>query len=244
MQHVHTGRPPDLGNERHRPGNNLYGNADPDCQGGPANAKAEKKLICIPIVHTAADMGGLARSVRRLAVRKLGRSAWKRSADLIDRMWADIRTTVEGWEMPWEKVRLYQDGLPVCGREEEIARDLATAGSLNHQLLVSLISRGARLMGTESGELIVEEYRLAQQILAANEPDEAARIEARHEARSHSLILRRDRFIAERINESLRAGEVGLLFLGLLHSIEPHLAKDIRVTYPIYRRRHVCRGTT
>lgn len=202
------------------------------------SAKAEKELICVPIVHTAADMGGLARSVRRLAVRKLGRQAWKRSVDVIGQMWADIRRTVEGWEMPWEKVRLYQDGLPLCGREEEIAGELAKAGSPNHQLLLLLMSKGATLMGTESGDLIVEEYRLAQEILSAKDPEEAARIEAQHRARRRSLIVRRDRFIAGRINESLRAGEIGLLFLGLLHSIEPHLAKDIRVTYPIYKPRH------
>ena len=195
-------------------------------------------MICIPIVHTAADMGGLARSARRLAVRKLGRQAWERNVDVIDQMWADIRRTVEAWEMPWEKVRLYQDSLPLCGREEEIARDLAKAGSPNHQLLLSLTSKGAMLMGTESGELIFEEYRLAQEILAAKDPEEAARIEAQHGSRRRSLLVRRDRFIARRINETLRAGEIGLLFLGLLHSIEPGLAKGIRVTYPIYKPHH------
>ena len=195
-------------------------------------------MICIPIVHTAADMGGLARSARRLAVRKLGRQAWERNVDVIDQMWADIRRTVEAWEMPWEKVRLYQDSLPLCGREEEIARDLAKAGSPNHQLLLSLMSKGAMLMGTESGELIFEEYRLTQEILAAKDPEEAARIEAQHSSRRRSLLVRRDRFIARRINETLRAGEIGLLFLGLLHSIEPGLAKGIRVTYPIYKPHH------
>ena len=214
----------------------------PAAREAAVSARAEKELICVPIVHTAADMGGLARSVRRLAVRKLGRQAWERSVDVIGQMWADIRRTVEGWEMPWERVRLYQDGLPLCGREKEIARDLAKAGSPNHQLLLSLMSKGATLMGTESGDLIVEEYRLAREILSAKDPEEAARIEAQHKARRRSLIVRRDRFIAGRINESLRAGEIGLLFLGLLHSIEPGLAKDIRVTYPIYKPRHSRRG--
>lgn len=206
-------------------------------------AKADRTLIYVPIVHTPADMGGLAESVRRLRVRKLGRQVWSRSVDVIEQLWADIRTRVEGWALPWEHVRLYQDGLPVCGREDEIVRDLAKAGSPNHQLLLSLMSKDATLMGTESGELIVEEYRLAREILAAKDPEEAARIEAQHKARRRSLIVRRDRFIARRINESLRAGEIGLLFLGLLHSIEPHLAKDIRVTYPIYKPRHPRRGT-
>lgn len=201
-------------------------------------------LIHIPIIHTQADMGALARSVRRVTVQKLGRQAWKRHGEVIGRMWTEIRRTVEGWELPWEKVRLYQDGLPRCGREAEIVADLASAKSPNHQLLLSLIKRGATLMGTESPELLLEEYRLVQQVLAAKDPEEAVRVEARHGARSRSLLARRDQYIARRINETLRAGETGLLFLGMLHSLDSRLAKDIQVTQPIRRLTHPRSRTT
>ena len=199
------------------------------------NGKAGRALIYIPIIHTQVDMGAMARSIRRVTVQKLGRQAWKRNVDVIGRMWEEIRRTVEGWKLPWETVRLYQDGLPKCGREAEIVTELAKAGSPNHQLLLSLMKRGATLMGAESPDLLMEEYRLVQQILTAKDPQEAARIEARHEAHSRLLLAKRDQYIAGRINESLRAGETGLLFLGMLHSVEPRLAKDIRVTYPIHR---------
>jgi len=199
--------------------------------------KADRTLIYVPVIHTPADMGGLATSVRRLRVRKQGREVWTRSVDVVEELWSDIRAAVEGWALPWEHVRLYQDGLPVCGREEEIVRDLAKAGSPNHQLLLSLMNKGARLVGTESPELLIEEYRLAREVLKAKDAEEAARIEARHRAQSRSLMVRRDRFIAARINESLRAGETGLLFLGVLHAIRPRLERDIRVAYPIYRPR-------
>jgi len=204
----------------------------------PNAAATTRVLIYIPIIHTQADMGALARSVRRVTIRKLGRQAWKRNVDVIGGMWEEIRRTVEGWELPWENVRLYQDGLPRCEREAEIVADLAGAGSPNHQLLLSLMKKGATLMGTESPDLLLEEYRLVQQILAAKDPEEAARIEARHEARSRSLLARRDQYIARRLNESLRAGETGLLFLGMLHSLDSRLAKDIRVSYPILRPPH------
>ena len=210
----------------------------------PDAAAATRVLIYIPIIHTQADMGALARSVRRMTIQKLGRQAWKRNVDVIGRMWEEIRRTVEGWELRWENVRLYQDGLPRCGREAEIVADLARVGSPNHQLLLSLMKKGATLMGTESPDLLLEEYRLVQQILAAEDPEEAARIEARHEARSRSLLARRDQYIARRLNESLRAGETGLLFLGMLHSLDSRLAKDIRVDYPIRRPPHPRRRTT
>ncbi len=200
-----------------------------------AGGEAGRALIYIPIVHTQADMGALAPSVRRVTVQKLGRRAWKRNVDVIDQMWEETCRTVEGWDLPWEKVRLYQDGLPRCGREGDIVTELAGVGSPNHRLLLSLMKRGATLMGTESPDLLLEEYRLVQQILAAKDPEEAGRIEARHQARSRSLLARRDQYIAARISESLRVGETGILFLGMLHSLDSALAKDIRVTYPMFR---------
>lgn len=196
---------------------------------------AGRTLIYMPILHTEADMGGLSRSIQHLVVQKLGSEAWQSNVDLIARMWAYIRVTVESWNLPWKKVRLYQDGLPLCGHERQIVQALAEAGSPNHQLLLSLTKRGATLEGTESPQLLVEEYRLARLILGARDPQHAANLQAQHAAQSRRLLARRDRHIVERINQSLCAGETGILFLGMLHSVAPRLAKDIRVSYPIYR---------
>jgi len=203
----------------------------------------KRVLISIPIIHSEADMGGLARSVKRVTVQKLGRRAWKRNVDVIAGMWGDLRRTVEQWDLPWEKVRLYQDGLPRCTREVDIVTTLAGAGSPNHQLLLSLMGRGAALVGTESPDLLVKEYRLVQEELAANDSRGAA-TKAEHEARSRALLARRDRYIARRINESLLPGEIGLLFLGMLHSVEPYFAKDIEVRHPIRWLPHPRRFTT
>lgn len=197
--------------------------------GGEAGGRL---LIYVPIIHGEADLGTLARSLRRLTVRNADRRAWKHSRDVIDQMWAELQRTVASWELPWERVRLYQDGLPVCEREAEIVRTLASAGSQNHQLLVSLMDRGATLMGTESPDLLVEEYRLVQRRLAARDPSAADRGAPEQ---SRALLVRRDRYIAARINKSLRPGEIGLLFLGMLHSVEQYLAQDITVRYPVGR---------
>ncbi len=212
-----------------------------------AGVEAGKRvLISIPIIHSEADMGGLARSVKRVTVQKLGRRAWKRNVDVIAGMWGDLRRTVEQWDLPWDKVRLYQDGLPRCAREVDIVTTLAGAGSPNHQLLLSLMGRGATLVGTESPDLLVKEYRLVQEELAAHDSRVAA-TKAEHEAleaRSRALLARRDRYIARRINESLLPGEIGLLFLGMLHSVESYLAKDIEVRHPIRWLPHPRRLTT
>ena len=193
-----------------------------------------RRLFHIPVIHSQAEMGSLSPTIQAITVRKLGAKGWERNVSLIDGIWTQIEQAIEGWSLPYEKVRLYQDGLPVCGRELEIVSELAKAGSRNHQLLLRLKARGATLMGTESADLLVQEYHLSKQMLAANDSAKAARLETQCQESSRSLLRRRDQAIAERINQTLCRGEIGLLFLGMLHSVERWLAQDIQVTHPLY----------
>src|SRR3990170_993749 len=197
-----------------------------------------RTLIYIPIIHTQSDMGALAGAIRRLSIEKLGHQEWERSVKAIDQLWTIIHETIEKLDLPYPQVRLYQDGMPNCGREVQIVSDLAKAGSPNHQLLLFLMGKGATLMGTESPELLLEEYQLVQQVLSAQGLEEVERVQARQESLSQVLLERRDRYIAERIIESLGEGETGILFLGILHSLEEKIAKDIQVNYPILRPAH------
>ncbi len=89
-------------------------------------------------------------------------------------------------------------------------------------------------MGTESADLLVREYKLVKEIVAAGDSPKALRLEARYKTLSKALLRERDQAIAERINTTLRPGEIGLLFLGMLHSLEGWLARDIQVTHPLY----------
>ncbi len=180
-------------------------------------------------------MGALGGAIRRLTIEKLGHQEWERNVQAIAQLWTAIRDRIEEWDLPYPQVRLYQDGLPNCGRELQIVTDLAHAGSPNHQLLLYLMEKGATLMGTEAADFLLEEYQLIRQVLAARDLGEAQQVEARQEALSHSLLQSRDRYIAERINETLCEGETGILFLGMLHSLEGQLAGDIQVSYPILR---------
>ncbi|MBI4027963.1 MAG: hypothetical protein HY360_23465 [Verrucomicrobia bacterium] len=189
----------------------------------------ERMLIHIPIIHTEVDMGSLSESVKRIAIQKLGRGKWRRRTRQIEQMWRSIERTLEKLPMPCEKVRLYQDGLPVCESEIKIVRELAEKGSRNHQLLLRLMEKGATLMGTESAELLLQEYQLATQLYAPAVPRATVKIESRDQAIRQSLLQERDRYIAERINHTLRPGETGILFLGILHSVDGRLDRDIRV---------------
>jgi hypothetical protein len=195
-----------------------------------------RTLICFPIVHTQMDMGALQESVARATLEKVGRAGLVRKNAAIDQIWTKIEAAIDALALSFDRVRLYQDGLPVCGREAEIVTELAQAGSRNHQLLLRLMAQGAVLMGTESGDLLVKEYQLAKQSLTTR-PPRAAGVAARRRASSEALLQRRDQFMAQRINETLKNGETGILFLGMLHSLEQRLHPDVLVIYPLQRSR-------
>jgi hypothetical protein len=195
-----------------------------------------RTLIYFPIVHTQDDMGALKESVARASLEKMGRAGLARKTAAIDQIWTEIEVAIKALVLSWERVRLYQDGLPVCGREVEIVTELAQAGSRNHQLLLRLMAEGAVLMGTESGDLLLQEYQLAKQSLAAK-PPRAAGVAASRRALSDTLLRRRDQCIAQRLNDTLKDGETGILFLGMLHAVERYLNPDIKVIYPLQPRR-------
>lgn len=191
-----------------------------------------RKLFYFPIVHTMEDLGSLAESARAESVRQVGRVGWKRKSEAVDRIWTEIEKAVERLlrSIPCDKVRVYQDGLPVCGREDELVAELAKKGSRNHGLILRLMRRGATVMGTESPDLLIKEYERAKGSFVRSSIRSKP---TREESESSSLLQRRDRFIAGRINDTLREGEIGLIFLGMLHSLDTLLDQDIEVLYPM-----------
>jgi hypothetical protein len=189
-----------------------------------------RRLVYIPIIHTVADMGALGPSVQRVKLSALGRQGLAHSAAVVEKMWEETERAVTRLKLTPGAARVYQDGLPVCGHEREIVSELAKAGSRNHGLLLKLEARGAVLMGTESPELLVEEYQLAGAELASGGVTQA---KVRQKRLRDTLLERRDRYIADRINATLGAGESGILFMGMLHEVARYLDSDIDVGYPL-----------
>lgn len=196
------------------------------------SVSSERRLVYIPIVHTLADMGGLGASVQRVKMSALGRQGLAHHAAVVEKIWEETERVATNLRLTPGMARLYQDGLPVCGREAEIVSELARAGSRNHGLLLKLQARGATLMGTESPDLLLEEYHAANAEFASVA---AARTRGRQKRLRDTLIERRDRYIAGRINSTLGDGETGVLFIGMLHAVANHLNSDIKVIYPLRR---------
>ena len=186
-----------------------------------------RTLIVIPIIHTEQDMGSLLEQVKQEYVTRYGHEKWTEHLKSIDEVWRGIRQMIAALKLPHASVRLYQDGLPHCEKEADIVKEVAARGSKNHQLLVELIEQGARLMGTEDPDLLLQEYQFLQGTLGSAKKAH----ENQREDQSRRLLAERERFIAGRINATLSAGEIGLLFLGLAHSVEPLLDADILVRH-------------
>ncbi len=186
-----------------------------------------KRVIVIPIIHNAADLGSLAESVRAHYVRRFGPKVWEQRQWAVRELWQGIRRAIDALHLDYHRVRIYQDGLPVCGKEEPILQELAEAGSLNHQLVRELMGRGAALVGTEDPQLLIREYQLQRRRLGAEANEKTSSASVSDEAAG--ILAARDRFMAERISATLQDGETGLLFLGAAHRLDAFRAAGLDV---------------
>lgn len=195
-----------------------------------------RRLIYVPIVHSQADLGSMAERLGEIGQARLSAERWKRHQQEVAAFWERLRAGLfervekELAGASWEKLRIYQDGLPAGGDTgRRIVEEVAEKGSPNYQIIAELLKRGAQLEKTEHAGLLQEEYRLIRQILTAPATAERAGAEQVYRLRSEALLVQRDRFIAKRIYESLQEGEVGLLFIGASHQVRSYLPEDIEV---------------
>lgn len=190
-----------------------------------------RRLIYIPIVHTEADMGSVSEEMKKEYIARYGKSRWFEHLRLIDRLWENIGKRLLAMPLEYGKTRLYQDGLPICGKEEDIVRELVGMGSKNHILLMELMEKGATLMGTESPDLLIQEHRNIKDMVSEQGKGGGKMKLNAFRSISNGLLAKRDHFIAARISDTLLEGETGILFIGAMHKVEKSLPKEIRIVY-------------
>lgn len=191
-----------------------------------------RQLVYYSIIHTQEDLGTFSKVAEGITIERVGKQGLKYKLDQVNRVWKAISTSLEKLTLNYSKTRIYQDGLPFCGYETSIVTDLAKKGSINHQLILLLVAKGALLMGTEDPNLLMEEYRITQLLfnqykISSEKEKEKLLLD------SQSVLEKRDIYIASQINETLQQGETGILFIGALHSLTNYLQKDIQVIIPI-----------
>ena len=194
-----------------------------------------RKVIYVPVIHTEADMGSVAEPLKKEYIQRYGLKKWNEHIDTIHRMWLGIRRKMFASELDYKNTKVYQDGLPVCDKELAIASDLAEAGNENYKIILELIKRGAKLLGTEYPGLLLEEYNYIKDLAKIDNLEEKEKAIKEYEKKARDILERRDQYIADRIAKTLKDGETGILFIGMRHQVDEKLPEDIEVSYLIYR---------
>lgn len=210
-----------------------------------------RRLIYIPIVHSDADMGSMSESLKDVYMKHHGRRKWTQRTRIVAKMWKEIEKKISLLPLDYAKVKIYQDGLPKCGRELEIAKSAAAGGSENYQLVLDLVEKGAQLIGTEDPNLLIQEYHQLRNTLDNLQgkshlppkeklPRSRSALMSRRSAgfgaesspdRLEGFVSQRDKYIALRIDQTLRDGETGFLFVGVVHRVNEMLPSDIQISY-------------
>jgi hypothetical protein len=189
-----------------------------------------RTLIYVPIIHTSADLGSVAGAVAERGIATLGQDAWMRHRETVCGFWRAIADYFDHLDVAGMAV--YQDGMVAEGSVgRKVAEGTATAGSLNYQLVLRLLDRGASLVKTEDFALVKQEYDRLIAIIRAKSLRSKLVAIAGYKLVKAALLRRRDAFIGARINETLKPDQTGILFMGALHRVDNRLACDIQVQH-------------
>lgn len=194
-------------------------------------------LLYVPILHTQAEAGEILISLKGGEGKRPTSNAASEREISIKEMWEGIHEKVQESGIVYSSFRIYQDALPVCGKEEKIVRSLAQRGSRNHQLILELVEKGAKLEGTEDPDLLIKEHDYLTQLLGAVSISLQSYKDTFQEYKEKSvrLMKERDAFIAERIRSTIRKDEIPLVFMGVRHQLERLLKRNFVINYVIYR---------
>lgn len=173
-------------------------------------------------------MGSLGPVLEKASASYLGERRWARHSETVSAFWRAIREFLSSVDA--ETLRVYQDGLAAEGElGRKVVEEAARRGSNNHRILLELMGRGAELRRTEDIDLLLEERRQVLNATGGDSEGHGVIDRPEYQRKKEKLADQRDRFVAERINETLKPGETGLLFMGADHDVLSHLAGDIIV---------------
>ena len=187
-----------------------------------------RTLIYVPVIHSSADLGSLAKEVTKRGMADFGPEFWAAHERTILAFWDAIikhfnTVDVSGF-------RLYQDGMITDGEvAQKIVEEGVKAGSKNYELVSDLLKKGAVLIKTEDFGLVKEERDRMLKITQAKTLPAKLFGFVMYKISKNKLLNKRDDFIARRIWETLCDGQTGIIFIGAYHNIKKRLPADIRI---------------
>ncbi|MBI5400391.1 hypothetical protein HZB07_07320 [Candidatus Saganbacteria bacterium] len=187
-----------------------------------------RTIIYAPIIHTSADLGSLSKEVKKRGLASLGEEVWEKHQKTIAGFWDSLMDYFGSIDV--KEMNIYQDGMV---GEDEIGKAIIEAGAMNgsknHELVLSLIKRGAILVKTEDFKLVKEERDRLVALTEAKTLMLKLIAFLKYKMVKNRLLNQRDKFIAGRIDKTLGQGETGILFMGAYHNVKSRLPKDIQV---------------
>ena len=187
-----------------------------------------RSLILVPVIHTSADLGSLAKEVTQRGIADLGEDVWEKHTAVVEKFWDKISDYFNSMDVSGMKI--YQDGMVAEGEVgQRIVEESAKAGSRNYELVSRLLKRGAILVKTEDFKLVKEERDLLVALTQAKSITHKLIAFIKYKLVKDGLLNKRDKFIAKRINDSLVQDETGVLFIGAYHNVKKRLPESIRV---------------
>jgi phage host-nuclease inhibitor protein Gam len=189
-----------------------------------------KKLIYIPVIHSGSDMGTIADDISRKGIAELGIETWQSHIRTVDKYWDVIANYCEELKIEINEMNIYQDGMVTDGEiAMRIVEDSVKMGSRNYEIVSNLITRGARIVRTEEYNLVKKELELYKSISTNDSLLKKLLKIIVIKAKRYFLMKKRDAFIAASIDQTLNAGNTGLIFLGAYHHILDKLPEDIEI---------------
>jgi hypothetical protein len=187
-----------------------------------------RTLLYVPIIHTSADLGSLAKDVTKRGIADLGEEVWKEHIKTVEGFWDAISRYFDTVDV--SGVKIYQDGMVAEGEVgQKIVEEGIKSGSKNYEIISSLLQKGAILVKTEDFALVKRERDYLVELTKARTRIGKLIAYLKYRLIKNELLRKRDEFIANRINGTLNQGETGILFIGAYHEVIPKLAKDIQV---------------
>jgi len=187
-----------------------------------------KTLIYVPIIHTSADLGSIAKEVTKRGITDLGKELWREHERAVEGFWNAIIRYFGSIEV--SGVKIYQDGMMADGEiGEKIVAEGIKSGSKNYELVSGLLRRGAILVKTEDFKHVKEERDRLLAIIQAKSTLLKLIAFIKYKLIKTRLLTKRDKFISRRINRTLNHGETGIIFIGAYHNIKKRIPLNIQI---------------
>ena len=182
----------------------------------------------MPIIHTAPDLGSIAPLIAQRSSEICGKERWDKHKETVYLFWDSLSRYFDTVKAP--ELKIYQDGLMASGElGRKIIEEGAARGSKNHQIVLKLIQRDGEIRKTEDVSLLKKEYDYILRLAQTKSPFEKGLVYFGYKRDKYRLLEERDKFVANTINETLKEGEFGVLFIGVYHDVPHRLASDIIV---------------